>query len=652
MALAGIELRYIINRISEVTSGYFVSNIYGIAKDSILFKLRHVEKNDLHLMVSTMGVWLTSVRLDQMEGNALQRRLRGDLLRMKLKEIKQVGSERIAHMIFEGFDREIVLVVEFFGDGNILLCDEHKKILALQHSVNVRHRKLVVGAEYVLPPPNNLDIFSITESDFDGIKDAGEMAIARWLGKTLGLPKRYAEGILHMAGIEPTTPSRMINLQQQRSKMCDAAKKLVEDITTGNHQPIVTIGDTPEALPVVPAGMSKDSFVHVDSFVDGLDTVFTKSLVGRARYAKSVISEGEIKTLQTQVTEQTKAIDTVKTRSKSITALANSLMGAVTTLGIITIIDPGLAQTLTTCGAELVKIKGVLHVAIADEKIRIPNPQVPIQSIASILFDEAKHQARAVPSIEKAKARVEQKLEKLHGKIESERDSKVSSTIRKKGWYERYRWFITSDGMLAVGGRDAASNSAVIRKQMGQGDRVFHAEVQGSPFFILKNAQSSASDLDMTEVSHATVCFSRAWREGMHGTNSYWVQPDQVKKSAPTGQFLPKGSFTISGQRNFIRSQTLRLSVGMVPRGGGYTITCGPIDAIQKISVYWAVIEPHGLDMAEAAKKIKIEFMQVEPVITKGIPLDDFVRALPAGKSQIKDVGYGDTPIDTSLVNP
>ena len=44
MGLAGIELRYLVDTISEQVQGYYVSNIYGITKDSILFKLHHTEK--------------------------------------------------------------------------------------------------------------------------------------------------------------------------------------------------------------------------------------------------------------------------------------------------------------------------------------------------------------------------------------------------------------------------------------------------------------------------------------------------------------------------------------------------------------------------------------------------------------------------------
>ena len=201
MGLAGIELRYLVDTISEQVQGYYVSNIYGITKDSILFKLHHTEKSDLFMMVSTYGVWLTKVKIDQVEPNRLLKRLRSDLLRLKLKKIEQIGAERIAYFTFEGFGKEFVLVGEFFGDGNILLCSNEMKILALQHSIEVRHRKLSVGLEYVVPPNSGLDIFNITQSDFDELKTT-DLVAAKWFGRTLGLPKKYVEGVFEIANVD------------------------------------------------------------------------------------------------------------------------------------------------------------------------------------------------------------------------------------------------------------------------------------------------------------------------------------------------------------------------------------------------------------------------------------------------------------------
>ena len=201
MPLAGIELRYLVDQITKEVQDYYVSNIYGITKDSILFKLHHTEKPDLYMMISTFGVWLTSVKIDQMEPNRLQKRLRNDLLRLKLKRIEQVDAERIAYFTFAGFDKEFIIVGEFFGDGNILLCNKDMKILALQHSIDVRHRKLGVGLEYVPPPKNGLNIFNISEADFKELSTS-DLTGAKWIGRTLGLPKKYAEGVFDIAKIE------------------------------------------------------------------------------------------------------------------------------------------------------------------------------------------------------------------------------------------------------------------------------------------------------------------------------------------------------------------------------------------------------------------------------------------------------------------
>ena len=94
----------------------------------------------------------------------------------------------------------------------------------------------------------------------------------------------------------------------------------------------------------------------------------------------------------------------------------------------------------------------------------------------------------------------------------------------------------TSDGILAVGGRDSSSNSAIIRKYMEKDDKVFHAEIHGSPFFILKDKNETIMPLSIRETSHATVCFSRAWKEGMYGVNCYWVTPEQVKRLHQVGK--------------------------------------------------------------------------------------------------------------------
>ena len=636
MALAGIELRYLVDTISKQVQGYYISNIYGITKDSILFKLHHTEKSDLFMMISTSGVWLTAVKIDQMEPNRLLKRLRSDLLRLKLKKIEQIGAERIAYFTFEGFGKEFVLVGEFFGDGNILLCNNEMKILALQHSIDVRHRKLGVGLEYAQPPNSGLDIFNIKESDFNDLKIT-DLVAAKWFGRTLGLPKKYVEAVFEIAGIDGKKIGNLLT-EEEINKIFETVKKIVTNVVSGNHDTVIIRNEKTEVLPIK-IGKLNGEVTSANSFIEGLDTVFTENIIEKGKLVQSSRSDKKIKELQTQISEQEKAIEIVKERSKNITAVANSLFKMISK-GIISLEDTTAQEILVTHNAKLVVEKGISLVVIQDEKIKI-NTQSSLQSIASVLFNEAKKQSGAIPSIQSIKEKTEKKLEKFQNKTESEKDLFIVTEIRKKRWYERYRWFFTTDGYLTVGGRDAASNSAVVRKHLVKNDKIFHGDIFGSPFFILKDAEH-APDTSMNEIAHATVCFSRAWREGMYGVSAYWVNPDQVKKSAPSGEFLPKGSFTIEGQRNFIKSETLRLAVGIIKQDDDYVLTCGPPEPIKKYSICYAIIEPHGSEMVETAKKIRIEFSKIEEQTAKSISVDDYVRTLPAGKSQIIKVEYGD----------
>ena len=643
MALSGIELRYLVEKISKQVEDYYVSNIYGITKDSILFKLHHTEKSDLFMMISTSGVWLTEVKIDQVEPNKLLKRLRSDLLRLKLKKIEQIGAERIAYFRFEGFGKEFVLVGEFFGDGNILLCNNDMKILALQHSIDVRHRKLNVGLEYAQPPQSGLDIFNLSENDFDDIKTT-ELVAAKWFGRTLGLPKKYVEGIFEIADVDPKKIGNLLT-EDEIKKIFETTKKTVSDVVSENHDPIIVRNEKTEVLPIQ-LGKIKGEITKANSFIEGLDTVFTQSIVDKGKAIQTSGSDKKIKELQTQISEQEKAIQTVKERSKNITNVANSLYEMISK-GILSIEDSSAQEIMAQNNAKLISEKGIPLIVIQDEKIKI-DTKASLQSIASTLFNEAKKQSSAISSIEEIKSKTLKKLEKLQSKTESEKDAVLVSEIRKKNWYERYRWFYTTDGFLVIGGRDAASNSAVVRKHLNKNDKIFHGDIFGSPFFIIKDAQN-VPDTSMNEVAHATVCFSRAWREGMYGVSAYWVNPEQVKKSAPSGEFLPKGSFTIEGQRNFIKSGNLKLAVGIIPQEDGYALTCGPPDTIKRNSICYAIIEPQGIEMVDAAKKIRLEFSKIHEEITKKISIDEFVRIMPAGKSQVKDVNRGEADIQNFI---
>ncbi|MEX0911031.1 MAG: ribosome rescue protein RqcH [Nitrosopumilaceae archaeon] len=640
MTLAGIELRYLVNEISKKISGYYVSNIYGISRESLLFKLHHPEKPDILLMFSTFGLWITTNKIEQIEENRLLKRLRNDLLRSKITEIKQIGTERIVYVTFSGMDRESVLVGEFFGDGNIILCNKDMKILTLLHSIDVRHRKLSLGLNYEPPPQSGLNIFEMTTKDLLEILSVST-PVVRWIGRTLGLPAKYAEEIMRRAEIDPQMGGNNLS-KADVEKIFTVTKELTEKIVNGIHEPVVIKdGKNSDVFPIIPGQTENTSYIKVSSFMEGLDSLFTENLLERGKLSQTDTVSQKIEEFEHKLEEQIRAISKVKERGNAISGVARSLLDLVAR-GVISLDDPVISDTLQSHKSSLVREKGILFVEVSDEKIQI-NSDSTIQAIASTLFNESKRQLRAIESIESEKKKTEKSLESFRKQASVAEDSIVYTVQKKREWYERYRWFFTSDGHLAIGGRDASSNSSVIRKHLEKDDKVFHAEIVGSPFFILKN-DSASTVASIMETAQATVCFSRAWREGLYGLNSYWVNPDQIKTAAPSGQFIAKGSFIVDGQRNFVKVTNMRLCVGLFEKDGSCSLMCGPPDPVKKNCTYYVIIEPSGYEMTEIAKKIKFEFLKFKEKegMVKAISIDDFIRVLPAGESHIVESGTGE----------
>ena len=346
MPLAGIELRYLINEINNRTQDYYLSNIYGINKNSLLFKFHHPEKTDILLMLSTSGIWITNVKIDQIEPNKLLRRLRDDLVRCRLTEIKQIGSERIAYLTFSYHDKEFVIVGEFFGEGNIILCNNEMKILALLHSINVRHRQLRVGSQYVTPPQSDLDIFNITAKDFEDIQSTS-IPVAKWIGKTLGLPRKYVENITRLAKVESKKKGEEIS-NEELKRLFECATQIVDSVVNGQHDPEIVRN---EEIDVNPISLVEETSEKIPSFMDGLDTVFTEIILSKGKTVQSSSFDKKISELETRLDEQTKAVKIVTEKSANIAKVANSLFDALSR-GIPTIDDPKICLLYTSDAAD------------------------------------------------------------------------------------------------------------------------------------------------------------------------------------------------------------------------------------------------------------------------------------------------------------
>jgi len=242
-----------------------------------------------------------------------------------------------------------------------------------------------------------------------------------------------------------------------------------------------------------------------------------------------------------------------------------------------------------------------------------------VEQNAEKYFDQAKKYKKKIPGIKKTidmyKNRLMKAEEEVNSKQQVAREPKP-----KKEWFEKFRWFISTDGFLVIGGRDATTNEIIVKKYLDKNDIVFHTELAGSPFVAVKNPNNTEIPAQTIKES-AELCasFSKSWKSGRTTAEVYYVNPEQVSKEAPSGMAaLAKGSFMINGKRNFVIA-TLNVAVCNIGR-----IMSGPVSAVKK------QCEDKGLSYVEIIQG-KDKLSDVGKKIYKiiGGDLDEIVRNLP-----------------------
>ncbi|HEY7572660.1 MAG TPA: ribosome rescue protein RqcH [Nitrososphaeraceae archaeon] len=663
MELSGLELRYIVNQLTDsLKSGYYVSSINSVTKNSFLFKLHHPTDKEMILMISTQGIWLTKLKFQSLEESALLDKFRRELERSKIDSIEQIDNERIVVIKFRSLeDKQNILILEFFRDGNLILCDNELQIISILNPVEVRHRTLKIGLRYSPPPSRGIDVANVDLESLMSLRENAQrdLDVSRWIGRTMSLPKKFVEEIVHSSNVEN---KKIVDLSDSDvSSIYKSLKDLVINVSSGaNHTPIVVsgmAGTDLEAFPILPTNFSKfstdeNSIKRVSSYMEALDQVLSNTIINRGKSAQTGEIDKQVASLEHDIAEQDRAKELVILKASEIRALAAALMSYSHHQSTD---SKSLENLLTSMSASIISSKGIKYIKVAEELVLL---EANIAKTASSLFGRAKEMERGGLSINDAKDRLQQKINRLKNQADSiHRKHNFVKQQREREWYERYRWFISSDGFLAIGGRDASSNSAIIRKYLTEQDLVFHAEVHGSPFFIIKNGRASSPQSTLLQVAQATVSYSRAWKDGLSSADSYWVTSEQVKKGAPSGQYLPKGSFVIEGKRNYIKGNEIRLAAGIMPIHNKYSFVCGPVEAVRKRSILYVALLPGGYDPMEISKKIRIELYHSATeakdvndneelaAYLKSISYDEIIMALPGGRSKISQIRWGEAKV-------
>lgn len=251
-----------------------------------------------------------------------------------------------------------------------------------------------------------------------------------------------------------------------------------------------------------------------------------------------------------------------------------------------------------------------------------------VQDNANAYFEKSKKLRKKTEGAKASVIRLQAQLAEL----DLRRDELLSAAAAQEAkravpkrvlhWYEKFRWFRSSEGLLCIGGRDASTNEIVVKKHTEPGDIVFHTEAPGSPFFVVKAGGKQIGEATKKEAAQAALSYSKAWRLGLGTAEIYYVTPDQLSKTPNTGEFLSKGAFVVRGKRTSVKAR-LGLAVGLTDDG---LVMGGPAAAVELHCAKRAVIAQGDDKPSDAAKKI---------AKLLGVEIDDVLRVLPAGSIKV-----------------
>ncbi|MBI2507553.1 DUF814 domain-containing protein [Candidatus Woesearchaeota archaeon] len=111
-----------------------------------------------------------------------------------------------------------------------------------------------------------------------------------------------------------------------------------------------------------------------------------------------------------------------------------------------------------------------------------------------------------------------------------------------KRWFEKFRYERLEKGFI-VGGKDKKSNEELLKRHLDKGDLVFHTEMKGSPFFILKE---SKDEKDIFRAALLTAYYSQDWKKNKNHVEVMYCYGKQIYKRKGMGV----GTFGVNGKRH------------------------------------------------------------------------------------------------------
>ena len=580
------------------------------------------------------------------------------LLRKKIKgahveSISQHNFDRVVEIKVKK-DKYYTIIVELFDKGNIILLDDENNIISPLKRKQMSDRDISSKREYKFPEDRGINPISATKQEFQEIFEE-DSDVVRTLARN-GLGSLYAEEIIKRANeiieIDKNTPNNQLT-EEQLNGLFDGFKDLFDNLGNESIKPQIVKNESKEDVVALDLVKYTDfEKTYYSTFNEACDEFYSKKVNTTIKDVKEAAWNKKVNKFEKRLRLQQETLDNFNTTIEESQHKGEVIYSNYTAIqNIVDVVNSArdkdysfkeIGKTLKNAKKngmgeaqiyESIDKLGVLTLDIEDTKIII-DPKLTIPENAEAYYEKAKKAKRKTKGALIAIENTKKQLEKVKAKkdVAMENISTPKKRVKKNlKWYEKLRWFISSEGVLVVGGRDANSNESIVKKYLEPNDIYLHADIHGATSTAIKLNGKQINDNLLKESGEFAASFSSAWSKGFTSQDVFWVHPDQVSKTPEAGEFLAKGSFVIRGHRNYIRGARVKLAIGIVDYEGK-RIMAGPIDAVETHCENYVVLKP-GFTKKEAIAKKIINKINEDDLLT----LDDIIRVLPSGKCDIDE---------------
>lgn len=631
LGLTSLDLLAIVKELQFALISARIDNVYQLQNGSFVVKFRGREGYSNLIVDLPRRLNLTNYKFTVPERPTPQAaQLRRLLNARRVEGVCQVDFDRILKLDLEGGEGSLHLYVELFGDGNIIVADAKGTIKYTLLCKEMRDRSLKINLPYLPPPQRGADIDS--NPPLEAIATQ-KVASVRALTRAFNIPPELAEEGLLRASIDPAMPADALDGSAIGSFL-DKVRALVEEVRAQHIQPNQVLREgKPLSFHPVDFGSVVGERKAFSSFNEAVDDYFSSLTAEESEKKRRSPAEGVISNLEAILERQRLHITDLEEKRKESGEEGMLIIAHLRdTQGAIDLIRSGrragegwdaIRESLVPFGA------GEVDSAKASMKIQLDGKAVEIDfresatANAEKCFRESKEAAKKLEGLAKALKATEEKIQKARDGL-----TKVSRQIvlkaMKKEWFEKFRWFRTADGSLVIGGRDSTQNEILVKKHLGARDIFVHGDVPGGSVVLIKSENAEITEGSKREAVSFAVTYSRAWGAGLAAADGYWVLPEQVSKTPPSGEYLGKGAFMIYGTKNFVRNATIQIYLGVEFDEGAYRVRVSIDPALFGQGSPFVRLAPGDLEGQELIKRVK------ELLAQKAGEFSSSVRAIPA----------------------